>query len=299
MIREENNKDNIEGSGERELKNYIPSVIIDSNYNLIALNSTAKKMFGEVIGKKCYRVLYGFNEPCYQRGIKCPVYDKVVDTDLVNIDYENYIRSYGKVPMGGIYWESVINITSIEILRSSIIDPLSNLYNRKFAESFLEKSFTLWERYGQPFGLMFIDIDNLKEINDRYGHIMGDRVIEKISACLKVMVRSSDVACRYGGDEFLVILPNTNLDASEHAAVRLFRCVEQVQLIAPVSVSIGLTQTLKEDKSYKDVIKRADDAMYKAKRAGKGRIGVAKSKEEQYLIYVEGGIEDEKGKSAR
>lgn len=284
---------------EQELKNFIPSVIIDSSYNLIALNSTTKKMFGEVIGKKCYKVLYGFEEPCYQKGIKCPVYDKVVDTDIISIDYENYIRSYGKVPMGGIYWESVINITNVDILRSSIIDSVSGLYNRKFAESFLEKSFTLWTRYGQPFGLMFIDIDNLKEINDRYGHIMGDRAIEKISACLRVMVRSSDVACRYGGDEFLVILPNTSLDASEHAAMRLLRCVEQIQLIFPISVSIGLTQSLREDSSFKDVIKRADEAMYKAKRSGKGKIGVAKSKDDIYLIHVEGGVEYEQSKDIR
>ncbi len=284
---------------EQELKNFIPSVVIDSSYNLIALNSAAKKMFGEVIGKKCYKVLYGFEEPCYQKGIKCPVYDRIVDTDIVSIDYENYVRSYGKVPMGGIYWESVINITNVDMLRASIIDSVSGLYNRKFAESFLEKSFTFWTRYGQTFGLMFIDIDNLKEINDRYGHIMGDRAIEKISACLKIMVRASDVACRYGGDEFLVILPNTNLDASEHAAIRLLKCVEQIQLPFHVSVSIGLTQPLREDRSFKDIVNRADESMYKAKKSGKGKIGVAKSKDDIYLIHVEGGVEYEHSKDIR
>ncbi|MEN3028402.1 MAG: GGDEF domain-containing protein [Aquificaceae bacterium] len=269
---------------EKELRNYIPSVTIDEDYNLITLNATARRMFGDVVGNKCYKVLYAFDEPCYRMGIKCPVYDKITDVDIISVSYENYIRSYGSAPEEGIYWENVINITSIQVLRLSMIDPLSGLYNRRFAESFLEKSFNLWKRYGQPFGLMFMDIDNFKEINDKQGHLMGDRVIQKISSYLKALLRSSDVACRYGGDEFLIILPNTSLADCEKVALRVFNSVECLQFPFPVSVSMGLTHPIEQDEKYEDLIERADIAMYRAKSAGKGRIAVAASGDKVYLM---------------
>ncbi|RMH81334.1 MAG: GGDEF domain-containing protein [Acidobacteria bacterium] len=277
---------------ERELNTLIPSVVVDSNYNLLAMNATARSMFGEVLGDKCYKVLYGLEVPCYQKGIKCPVYDKVSDFDVINLDYETYLRGYGKIPMGGIYYESIVNITKVNYIRSSFIDPVSGLYNRKFAEGYLEKSYTLWKRYGQHFGIMLVDIDDLKNINDKYGHMMGDKAIERISTCLKIMVRSSDIVSRYGGDEFLIILPNTTLELSEHAAIRILKCVRQAQFIHPLSVSVGLTRYIDEDDSFKDAIKRADEAMYKAKLSGKGKIGIASSKDVFYL--VEGGREYEK-----
>ncbi|MCS6998280.1 MAG: GGDEF domain-containing protein [Aquificaceae bacterium] len=280
---------------EKELRSYIPSVTIDEDYNLLTLNDSARRMFGDVVGKKCYKVLYAFNEPCYHMGIKCPVYDKITDVDIISVSYENYIRGYGSAPTQGIYWENVINITSIQVLRLSMIDPLSGLYNRRFAESFLEKNFSLWKRYGQPFGLMFIDIDNFKEINDKQGHLTGDRVIRKISSYLKVMLRSSDVACRYGGDEFLIILPNTALEGCERVALRVFSYVECLEFSFPLSVSIGLTHPLEQDERYEDVIERADIAMYKAKKSGRGKIGVAASKERVYLI--DGGKKDEQCKN--
>ncbi len=277
-----------------ELKELVPSVVVDASYHIVALNNTAKKMFGEAIGKTCYKTLYGFDRACFEMGIKCPIHDKTSGTDIMSMDYETYVRSYGQLPIGGMYWESLVNITSIETIRSSVLDPLSGLYNRRFAESFLEKSFTQWSRYGQPFSLMFIDIDNLKNINDTYGHIVGDKVIERLSTCLKTMIRSSDVASRYGGDEFLLILPNTNINSGEQAAVRIMKCIELIKLDVPITVSIGLTQVLKEDTSYKDIVRRADKAMYIAKRSGKGKVCVAKNAEDLYLIQIaEGGAEDE------
>ncbi|MCX8059849.1 MAG: GGDEF domain-containing protein [Aquificaceae bacterium] len=269
---------------EKDLKGYIPSVAVDKNYNLITMNATARRMFGEAVGEKCYRVLYGFSEPCYRMGIKCPIRDGTDGIDVISVNYESYIRGYGRLPEKDTYWESLINITSVEVLRSSIVDPLSDLYNRRFGESFLEKSFKLWERYRQPFVLMFIDLDNFKEINDTYGHLMGDRVIQKLASYLKITLRSSDTACRYGGDEFLVILPNTSLEAGKVVASRVHSCSDCLQFPFFLSVSIGLAQPMESDRCYTQVLERADRAMYQAKKAGGGKTGIAISREEFHII---------------
>lgn len=266
-----------------ELKNLIPSIIVDNYYNVVALNSTAEKMLGEVKGEKCYKILYGFNSPCYQRNINCPVYHKISQIDTINLDFESYLRSYGSIPMGGLFYESFINITKMELIRSAILDPLTNLYNKRFMENFLDKTFNFWKRYGQIFSIIYIDIDNLKEINEEFGHSNGDEAIVKVSSCLKI--RASDVVGRLDEDEFLVVLPYTAIKEAEGVAQRIMRCIDEIRFVKKISASAGITEALNIDENYRKVLERAKNAVYKVKNFQKGKIGVTKPDGE--ILFLE------------
>jgi len=269
-----------------EMEKLLPSLVIDSNYRIVAINQTARDMCGEVINKECYRVLYNLDSPCYQHGIKCPVYQKENGFDIVNLEFESYLRGYGVIPWGGMFYESVINITNINSIRSGFVDSLTGLSNRKFMLSFLEKTHSLWRRYNQPYTLLFLDLDNLKEINDMYGHPTGDEALVKLGECLRANTRSSDVAARWGGDEFLMVLSNTGLEYGEKVAVRIFRCIDSATFPVRLSISVGVTHPADTDKSYLEVITRADRALYEAKRSGKSRISVLKADGLNYFIDV-------------
>lgn len=269
-----------------DIKGLIPTIIIDNYYTIVALNSSATKMFGNVIGKKCFNLLFGFDSPCYQKDITCPIYNKTIGIDTITLDLEVYLRSYGNIPLGGLFYESVINITKVEFIRSAILDPLTGIYNRRFMENFLDKTFHLWKRYNQIFCVISVDIDHLKEINDRYGHLAGDEAIIKVSTCLKTSIRDSDAVGRIGGDEFLIILPNTTLKDAESVAIRIVNCINKIRFIAPVSLSIGLTEVSKDDESFKQIIERADKALYKVKKSERGKIAVLKAHTDTYFIEI-------------
>jgi diguanylate cyclase (GGDEF)-like protein len=184
------------------------------------------------------------------------------------------------------FYESVVNITNINNIRSSFIDSLTQLHNRKFMLNFLEKTHNLWKRYKQPYTLLFMDLDNLKEINDNYGHAAGDEALIKLSLCIKAHTRSSDTAARWSGDEFLMVLPNTSIEYGEKVALRIIKCVSNIQFFTQLSVSIGASQPSDNDKSYSEVLARADKALYQAKQSGKSKVAVLKADGLSYLIDI-------------
>ncbi|MDI1471522.1 MAG: GGDEF domain-containing protein [Thermodesulfovibrio sp.] len=269
-----------------DIKNLIPCIIVDNYYNILALNTTAQNMLGDVRGEKCYKIIYGFDSPCYQKNIKCPVYHKQTNIDTITLDFEVYLRSYGNIPLGGLFYESIINITKLEFVRTAILDSLTKLYNKKFMENFLDKTFTLWRRYKQIFSVIYVDIDHLKEINDNFGHLSGDEAIIKISNCLKANIRASDVTGRLSGDEFLIVLTNTSIKDAEIVALRILRCINEIRFIKKLSVSIGLTEVFETDEGYHSLLERADKALYAVKRSQKGKIGIIKSGNEVYFLEL-------------
>ncbi|MBI5805370.1 response regulator [candidate division TA06 bacterium] len=163
-----------------------------------------------------------------------------------------------------------------ETFQQSITDPLTGLYNRHYLDTVMDREVALFKRHGRMFSLMIMDIDNFKPINDNLGHLCGDQVLTGAARILKDEIRSSDLAVRYGGDEFIVIFSDTKEDQAMIIAQRIRAAVEQKKFIEgkdqTASVSIGLTQSSKQDNSGEDIIKRADDALYQAKRAGKNRV---------------------------
>lgn len=158
----------------------------------------------------------------------------------------------------------------------TITDPLTGLYNRIHGDKALTSNFERLKRYGERCGLMMIDIDDFKAINDQYGHNVGDRVLVKFASIIKKHLRTTDVVCRWGGEEFLVICPHIDRAAAARTAEKLLELVRSatVEGAPGFTVSIGVAE-LESDSTVDDSLKRADDALYNAKRGGKDRVVTA------------------------
>lgn len=160
-----------------------------------------------------------------------------------------------------------------QLLEISITDPMTGLYNYREFYRRLREEIHRAERYGQSFALLIIDIDRLKAVNDLYGHLKGDELIQQVARLIKENVRPSDVAYRYGGDEFFVLLPETLPEAARTVADRLSRViaaapfpVQSGQVIYP-TVSIGLAAYPEHGRTTEELIATADHALYAAKQA--------------------------------
>jgi len=160
------------------------------------------------------------------------------------------------------------------------IDQLTQLPNRHFLMPFLSKCFDRFRRDGEDFSVLIMDIDHFKKVNDTYGHIAGDKVLTHLSELLNGKFRSSDVFTRYGGEEFLAVLINTQMDDALIIAERARQAVESAiihiaddQSIS-VSVSIGVSQTMPDDPDFYAIIKRSDEALYAAKNGGRNQVTV-------------------------
>ncbi|UCD77620.1 MAG: diguanylate cyclase [Desulfobacterales bacterium] len=166
-------------------------------------------------------------------------------------------------------------------------DELTDLYNRRYFMEFAEREISGAARYGQHLTICMLDLDNFKKINDAYGHPAGDSVLKETARLLRGSIRQYDLPCRYGGEEFAVIMPNTQLADAEKFCERLRKKIEDTTVRYDskeirFTVSIGLAQfTPALDKSTADLIKRADDGLYAAKKQGRNRLVAATEKSEQ------------------
>ncbi len=156
-------------------------------------------------------------------------------------------------------------------------DALSGLANRRFFVEQLEREFARAKRYRRPLTLLYLDLDDFKSINDRFGHAVGDDVISNLSLSMRAVLRSTDLLARIGGDEFAVLLPETTIKGGVGVTQKLKRALIAFTsrpdcVIPSLTFSAGLAQFRFEDESIDDLLARADHAQYKAKDAGKGQI---------------------------
>jgi len=154
-----------------------------------------------------------------------------------------------------------------------IHDKLTGLYNRLFFDTQYNYLLNKAKRDNIPLSMIIIDIDNFKKINDTYGHKKGDSILKKVGEVIKHSVRNTDLAFRYGGEEFVVLLPNTSLKDAVSIAKRIKDAIPQnVKLDnTPVTVSGGIGEYDKKE-DFKEFFKRVDNALYEAKRKGKNQI---------------------------
>lgn len=157
----------------------------------------------------------------------------------------------------------------------AVRDPLTGLYNRLAYDERVVQEFARWKRYGQSLVMMMIDVDHFKNVNDTYGHKAGDKALVLIADQLRNNLRESDFLARFGGEEFVVLMPETDLDSAVIAAEKLRAAVEQCQFHyqssqVSITISSGLAQ-LRKDDSSESLFKRADEAMYRAKVAGRNQ----------------------------
>jgi len=160
----------------------------------------------------------------------------------------------------------------------SITDPLTGLHNRRYLEARLAEELSRSKRYDYPLSFMMIDIDDFKVYNDRNGHQAGDRALEITAQCLRAALRKVDVASRYGGEEFSILLPQTTLQEAGVIADRIRRKISETpfthgksQPLGAVTVSIGLSAFSPALDSAEAIVRAADRALYHAKSHGKNR----------------------------
>ena len=157
-------------------------------------------------------------------------------------------------------------------------DFLTKIFNRKTYFEISEEIFELSKRQNEPFSILLIDIDHFKRINDTYGHLIGDEVLKFVSSNISKLLRKSDILGRYGGEEFIVTLPNTKLDNAKTIAEKINKYIYDNHYVnetynLQLSVSVGIAQ-IKKETNLTDLIHKADEALYKAKNYGRNRVVV-------------------------
>ena len=167
-----------------------------------------------------------------------------------------------------------------EVRENGLRDGLSGCYNRSHAVEVIETELRRARRSQAPTSLILFDIDHFKQINDRYGHLGGDAVLAAIGRHMRTGLRGSDVKCRYGGEEFLVLLPETPLAGAKHVAETLRRDIADMRVAwkdesLQVTASFGVTAALPSEIDVQAFIGRADAALYKAKEQGRNCVRLA------------------------
>ena len=159
----------------------------------------------------------------------------------------------------------------------SVLDGLTGLYNRRQLEIAIAQEYNRTRRHPSDFSLAILDIDFFKKVNDTYGHQYGDYVLKTVADLMKKCFRKTDLLYRYGGEELIIIMPETNIEGAVIPVQRLRRMVEEYnyeynEIKAKVTVSIGLTMNYQTFNSPTEIIKSADEALYKAKESGRNRV---------------------------
>jgi len=166
-----------------------------------------------------------------------------------------------------------------QLERLATIDALTGLYNRRAILGKLHESINSANRYREILSLIMLDIDHFKKINDRYGHLTGDNILEQIATSIRHNVRDTDAVGRYGGEEFVIILQKTNLSSAWVVAERLRGVIQNAQMKDPhgnmftVTVSQGLVEWERAEDSS-SLISRADEALHRAKEKGRNRVQI-------------------------
>lgn len=171
-------------------------------------------------------------------------------------------------------------VTNLE--RDAITDPVLGIYNRRYLEQRLEEEFDRAQRYQEPLSVILLDLDRFKHVNDTLGHPAGDQVLYDIGQLLLHAVRLSDIVARYGGDELLVIAPNTRAIFAVELAERLRQVVGKHPLrvadatgqtqILPMTISAGVASLAEDDLTCQSLVHHADEALYRAKQEGRDRV---------------------------
>ena len=165
----------------------------------------------------------------------------------------------------------------------AVTDPLTRLLNRRYLAEFLPREMIRAQRKGDSLAVAMIDLDHFKRFNDSFGHEAGDLVLTRVAQLLMAHIRGSDIACRHGGEEFVLVLPDTTLEGAQRRAEEIRAAVKELQLhhrakpLGPITVSLGLALFPDHTAGPDSLIRVADEALYEAKRAGRDRVIVGRA----------------------
>lgn len=180
-------------------------------------------------------------------------------------------------------WEMVTRIrqSQQDLLHEATHDPLTDLYNRRYLMDQLHAGIRQADRYGTPYSVAMIDLDRFKQVNDMHGHLAGDEVLRHVARCLSSCIRSTDILGRYGGEEFLILLPQTDIADAARAANHWLERVAgmppridglegfEVSFSAGVAGFLGQGRNVDVDKTVRELLADADNRLYRAKQAGR------------------------------
>ncbi|RLJ70784.1 diguanylate cyclase (GGDEF)-like protein [Hydrogenivirga caldilitoris] len=261
-----------------------PALVVDSNYEVVLLNESALDRFrANLFSKKCYELTHGIDRPCWEvfGEDACPV--KKLQFREEPYAYHEHKNSKLHLLVAGkldedlfieLHIDGYIESLIKELKFLAEIDTLTGVYNRRKIEEILEGEIERSKRYGNPLSVILIDIDNFKQLNDTYGHQTGDMVLKEIVSVIRESLRKTDYLGRLGGEEFLVILPETTPERAKLVAERIRKDIENLDLrVGKITVSAGVTG-LKKGDTVETLMNRVDRAMYLAKEKGKNRTEV-------------------------
>lgn len=222
---------------------------------------------------KSYQPITGMADEMYQNVTILPLRSSTGKTDHVCL----IIYDVTGVAVNKRQLESA----NTKLQELALRDGLTGLLNRRYWESCLEREFARHQRYDNPVSLVIFDIDHFKRVNDTYGHQTGDEVIRETARITSQLVRETDFAGRYGGEEFVVLLPGTTLDGAAQFAERLRSTIERQQLDyqgSPLTFTISLgVATLADDMAgYQALLERADKALYQSKEGGRNQVTLSR-----------------------
>lgn len=164
------------------------------------------------------------------------------------------------------------------LAQETISDPLTSVYNKKYFYDMAQKEIENYRRYGRKFSIVFIDIDDFKNINDKYGHLTGDIVLKTLAQKLKHSIRKGDLVCRFGGEEFVLLLHGANSENAFAIAERIRQEIAKEEIktydgkTISITISAGIATVTDTIKDIEEMIDKADIAMYKAKQLGKNKV---------------------------
>lgn len=190
----------------------------------------------------------------------------------------NFEKEIGKKKPG----KKTLKLVFDKLYAFATKDHLTGVLNRRSLEEALNREVVRAIRYNLHLSAIILDIDNFKQYNDKYGHFQGDNALKTVTKIVKMNTRGEDFVARYGGEEFIVILPNTNITKAAEIAERIRKKVASAIIVATrkdlpkgfenVTISLGVAQL--SEKGAKEMLNRADQALYKAKREGKNKVRV-------------------------
>ncbi|NDV25611.1 GGDEF domain-containing protein [Desulfovibrio sp. JC010] len=280
-----------------------PIYVIDINsYEIVFCNSSFKAVFGDRTDNTCYEALYGHEAPCIDCRIPQLVDDKrgpnglSLTVEKFNERNDRWYQLQEKAlswPDGRTVKHTIaVDITELKEVQNKLVeahaslalktrqlehlaahDNLTGVLNRLSLEKALHAEIDRTERYGREFSFVILDIDRFKSINDTFGHQVGDEVLVEFCRLLVENLRQSDLLGRWGGEEFVIICPETDLDAVLKMAEKLRSRVADHAFdgAGRVTASFGVTQFIAGD-SQRSLMKRADDALYLAKKKGRNMV---------------------------
>jgi len=227
-------------------------------------------------------------------GMVIDLRDRMAAGDLAEGDLEALLSCTGELAQS--LQDAHVQLRLLTLLNESLslqatIDPLTNLYNRRELYHRLSVEWARYQRHARPLSLILLDIDHFKEVNDTYGHECGDVVLRTLGLLMRSNVRMQDMVFRYGGEEFVVVLPETPLLAAFQVAENLRARVAAHRFfcganVVPIHISLGVAGVKEQGLASEEaLIKQADQSMYRAKQSGRNRTVVLDGQDPDKILY--------------